>query len=81
MHRFQIILLLSFLFFYNYGICRPDITPNKVIPTKAQIEYQGMGLIGFIHFNMNTFTNKEWGYGNESPKLFNPKHLNVDQWV
>ncbi len=77
----KIIVIFTLLALYNSGVCQPDIASNKVVPTKAQIEYQEMGLIGFIHFNMNTFTNKEWGYGNESPKLFNPKHLNVEQWV
>jgi len=45
------------------------------------IAYQQMEFIGFIHFSINTFTDKEWGYGNESPDLFNPSQLNVEQWV
>ena len=58
----------------------PDILPNKVVPTKQQIEYQKMEFIGFVHFSINTFTDKEWGYGDESPKLFNPTALSTDQW-
>lgn len=54
---------------------------NSVVPSPKQIAYQQMELVGFIHFGMNTFTNKEWGYGNEDPKLFNPTNIDVEQWV
>ncbi len=58
-----------------------DIDPNAVIPTPRQVEYQQMEFIGFIHFTVNTFTDKEWGYGDESPEIFNPSEFNADQWA
>jgi len=58
-----------------------DLKPNKVAPTPLQVDYQNMETIGFIHFTVNTFTDKEWGYGDEDPKLFNPSQLDAKQWA
>jgi len=59
----------------------PDISANDVVPSSVQLSYQQMEMIGFIHFSINTFTNKEWGYGDESPELFNPSQLDPEQWA
>jgi len=58
-----------------------DIQANKVVPSHLQIDYQKMEVIGFIHFTTNTFTGKEWGFGDENPEIFNPTKLNAEQWV
>ncbi|MBP8790135.1 MAG: alpha-L-fucosidase [Breznakibacter sp.] len=58
-----------------------EITPNRVIPTQNQVAYQEMELVGFIHLTVNTFTNKEWGFGDEQPSIFNPTELDAEQWV
>ena len=40
-----------------------------------------MELIGFVHFAVNTFTDREWGFGDESPGIFDPSELDTDQWA
>lgn len=59
----------------------PDIPANNVLPSPQQIAYQNMEIIGFIHYTVNAFTDKEWGDGSESPEIFNPTALDVQQWV
>jgi len=51
------------------------------VPTQAQLEWHDMKMNAFIHFTINTFTDREWGMGSESPKEFNPADINVDQWI
>lgn len=53
----------------------------SVIPSDRQLEWQQLELTAFIHFGMNTFTDKEWGDGKSSPLLFNPAKLDAKQWV
>ena len=52
-----------------------------VTPTARQISWQELEFTVFIHFGMNTFTNREWGEKGTSPVLFNPAALDAEQWV
>ena len=50
-------------------------------PSVRQVEWQAMETTAFLHFSINTFTDREWGDGTEDPKLFNPVHFNADSIV
>ena len=52
-----------------------------VVPTERQIRFQELEFYAFVHFTVNTFTDKEWGDGTEDPGIFNPVKLNAEQWV
>lgn len=54
---------------------------TKVRPSSRQLDYQQREMLGFIHFGINTFTDKEWGTGTEDPAIFNPSRLDARSWV
>lgn len=54
---------------------------QQALPTRQQIQWHEMEFYLFIHFGPNTFTNKEWGLGDEPENVFNPTELDCRQWA
>ena len=52
----------------------------SVKPTENQIAWQALGFTAFLHYGVNTFTDREWGDGTECPSRYNPTSLDTDQW-
>ena len=51
------------------------------VPSQRQQQWQALERYAFLHFNMNTFTGREWGLGGEDPAQFDPTALDCRQWI
>ncbi|KOH43176.1 alpha-L-fucosidase [Sunxiuqinia dokdonensis] len=80
-------LIFGFLFvtmlFSGCSQPTPPPPPEAVgpVPTERQLNWHQLEQYAFIHFTTNTFTDKEWGFGDESPTVFNPTNLDAEQWA
>lgn len=54
---------------------------RRPFPTPAQLQWQRDELAMFLHFGVNTFTDREWGDGREDPAIFAPTALDARQWA
>ncbi|HEX9959254.1 MAG TPA: alpha-L-fucosidase [Fibrella sp.] len=70
--------LLTLNFLLSISLIQAIAQPK---PTARQLTWQQRETTAFLHFTVNTFTDKEWGDGTESPVLFNPTRLDARQWV
>lgn len=77
------LILAAFFAVFAFTSCveKNNIAPCGPLPTEDQIALQDMEMYAFIHYSLNTYTDQEWGFGNEDPSLFNPECLDVKQWV
>ena len=77
------VLALAFPLLLLGGIGMSAQEQPKALPTPTpnQLRWQDMEMYAFIHYSLNTYTDQEWGYGNESPQLFNPADLDCRQWA
>jgi len=53
---------------------------TAIKPKEKQVNWQALGFTAFLHYGINTFTNREWGNGKENPEDYNPSDLDTDQW-
>ena len=81
MRTFTLVLIALTMSMNSFGKKVKNPTPCGPHPTADQLWWQGLEMYAFIHYSLNTYTGQEWGFGNESPELFNPSDLDCRQWA
>lgn len=79
--RFPVLLLVALI---GVGCSDNSVAPPVAVhpvPSPAQMRWHEMEMNAFIHFTTNTFTDLEWGYGDEDPSIFKPSSFDADQWI
>jgi alpha-L-fucosidase len=61
------------------SFCQQAPKPYGALPTKRQLSWQETEMYCIIHFSVATYTDKEWGYGDEDPNIFNPAKFSAEQ--
>ncbi|MRI02250.1 alpha-L-fucosidase [Kriegella sp. EG-1] len=77
--KFSVFIFFLLVLFSCKQIAPPS--PIEPLPSDRQLNWHDMKYYAFVHFNMNTFTDMEWGTGGESPEQFNPTELDTRQWA
>lgn len=74
---------IAVFFFIVSSSCQRPEPPASIgpVPSERQLAWHKMQYYAFVHFNMNTFTDMEWGTGGEKPTQFNPTQLDTRQWA
>jgi alpha-L-fucosidase len=79
MKKYLPILFLALFTLIGFG--QPAPKPYGPLPTQGQLNWQETGMYCIIHWGPDTYTDKEWGYGDEDPKLVNPSNFDAMQIV
>jgi alpha-L-fucosidase len=75
--------MLRFTFLVVLVVCQAlsIVAQSLPKPTPRQLAWQQLETTAFLHFTVNTYTDKEWGDGTESPQIFNPVNFDADKLV
>src|SRR5438445_92452 len=77
--QIPIIIAIASVTFGSAAVEPP--APYGLVPSARQLQWHEMEFSGFLHFTVNTFTDREWGKGDEDETVFNPTAFDAEQIV
>jgi alpha-L-fucosidase len=69
----------AFLFSAHAQVSAPE--PYGALPSERQIRWHEMDMYVLVHFTPTTFEDKEWGFGDANPAIFNPTQFDAGQII
>jgi alpha-L-fucosidase len=81
MHKLTGLTCLILLVYSCHSKVVPPPEPYGAIPSTRQLKWHQLEMYAFLHFTTNTFTDKEWGYGDEPESVFNPTAFDAGQII
>ena len=78
---FTVNLIVCLLFLNQSLLAQDPPAPYGALPSERQLKWHETEVYGLVHFTPTTFENKEWGYGDANPSIFNPKEFDADKIV
>lgn len=70
---------LMYFLFPIAVLAQSEPAPYGALPSERQLRWHEMELYTLVHYTPTTFQNKEWGYGDADPQIFNPRNFDANQ--
>lgn len=74
-----LMLTLYFLQFCTAQVKAPE--PYGALPSERQLRWHELDMYVLVHFTPTTFEDKEWGFGDADPAIFNPAQFDAEQII
>jgi alpha-L-fucosidase len=75
------LLLYMILLLSSFAFAQDCLSPYGALPTPNHLKWHQVEQYVLVHFTPTTFQNKEWGYGDADPTIFNPTSFDADAIV